>query len=133
MNMVITTMNTDAPPACPGPVVGITDASFAECIECSPTPVLLAFCVTNCSACDRLLALLESAASRTGSLMMIAKADLDESPELAARLGIVSAPAVLLLNRGTVGYQFVGDLSRQELDELLAHAVGNHSLKVQYH
>ena len=54
--------------------------------------------------------------------MTIAKASLAESPGLAARFGVVSAPSLLLLRGGTVCYQFVGELSRGELDELLTRA-----------
>jgi thioredoxin 1 len=133
MNMAIITMNTDALTACPSPVIEITDASFEEHIGRSPTPVLLAFYMSGCSACQKLLVLLDAAAPRCGGFAMIATADMDEVPELAARFGIVSVPAVLLFNGGTVGYQFIGDLSRHELDELLARAVTNRSPVAQYH
>jgi thioredoxin-like negative regulator of GroEL len=43
-----------------------------------------------------------------------------------ARLGILSVPAVLLFRGGTVGYQFIGELSRHELDELLARVCIGH-------
>jgi len=102
-------------------MIGITDHSFAERIVQSKTPVLLAFCSDGCSASQKLLSLLANATRRCGSIT-IAEASPDESPGLAARFGIVSAPAVLLFSGGTVCYQFVGELSCRELDELLARA-----------
>lgn len=126
------TMNTDAHIVLQNTVVEISDASFAERVGHSPTPVLLAFCVADCAVCHRLLALLAAAAPRCGGRVTIAKADLDECPELVARFGILSVPAVLLFNGGLVGYQFIGDLSRRELDELLAHAVTNWRPVAQY-
>ena len=102
-------------------IVEINDRSFAEKVIQSKVPVLLAFCADNCSASQRLQTLLANAA-RGHCFATIAKASPDESPGLAARFGVVSAPAVLLFSGGTVCYQFVGELSRRELDELLARA-----------
>lgn len=105
-------------------MIEITDHSFAERIVQSKTPVLLVFCANGCSASQRLLTLLANAAARYVGFVTIAKASPDESPGLTARFGIVSAPAVLLFSGGTVCYEFMGELSRRELDELLARAAG---------
>jgi thioredoxin 1 len=105
-------------------MIEITDHSFAERVVQSKLPVLLAFCADGCSASQRLLTLLANAAPRCRGSITIAKASPDEFPGLAARFGIVSVPAVLLFSGGTVCYQFVGELSRRELDELLARAAG---------
>jgi rhodanese-related sulfurtransferase/thiol-disulfide isomerase/thioredoxin len=103
-------------------IIEITDHSFAERVVQSEVPVLLAFCADDCSASQKLLTLLASAAPRCRGSITIAKASPDESPGLAARFGVVSAPAVLLFSGGKVCYQFVGELSRRELDELLTRA-----------
>jgi thioredoxin 1 len=98
-------------------ILEITDRSFAEKVMQSKVPVLLAFCADCCAASQKLLAMLADSAPRRGFLT-IAKVSLDESPELAARFGVVSVPAVLLFSGGTVCYQFVGELSRADMDEL---------------
>jgi thioredoxin 1 len=105
-------------------MIEITDHSFAERVVKSKLPVLLAFCADGCAASQRLLTLLANATPRCRGFTTIAKASPDESPGLMVRFGIVSAPAVLLFSGGTVCYQFVGELSRRELDELLARAAG---------
>lgn len=102
-------------------MVEINDDSFVEKVMQSNVPVLLAFCADDCVASQRLETLLTNAA-RGHHLATIAKASLTESRELVARLGIVSVPAVLLFNGGIVCYQFIGELSRRELDELLLRA-----------
>ncbi len=106
----------------PNTIVEIADRSFAERVVQSEMPVLLAFCADGCSTSQKLLALLANAAPRCGGFLTIARASLAESPGLAARFGVVSAPSLLLLRGGTVCYQFVGELSRGELDELLTRA-----------
>ena len=113
----------DAPMTSQNFIIEITDRSFAEKVTQSKVPVLLAFCADDCIASQRLETLLTNAA-RGHHLATIAKASLTESPKLLARLGIVSVPAVLLFNDGTVSYQFMGELSQRELHELLARADG---------
>jgi len=114
-SIVLTSQNSNT-------MIEITDHSFAKRVVQSEVPVLLAFCVAGCSASQRLLALLADSAPRCRGFTTIAIASPGESPELTARFGIVSVPAVLLFSGGTVCYQFVGELSRRELDDLLARA-----------
>jgi thioredoxin 1 len=109
----------------PNTIIKLTDSSFDEQVVKSKLPVLLAFCADGCSASQRLLTLLADSAPSCRGSITIAKASPDESPGLMVRFGIVSAPAVLLFSGGTVCYQFVGELSRRELDELLARAAGS--------
>lgn len=106
----------------PNSIIEITDHSFVERVVQSKLPVLLAFCADGCSASQKLLALLANAAPRCRGSVTIAKASPDDSPGLAARFGVVPGPCLLLLRGGTVCHQFAGELSRRELDELLARA-----------
>ena len=106
----------------PNTILEITDRSFAQKVMQSKVPVLLAFCADGCSASQRLQTLLTNV-TRGHSSAMIAKATPTGSSELMARFGIVSVPAVLLFNEGTVSYQFMGELSRRELEDLLMHVV----------
>jgi len=108
--------------SCTSTIIEIADRSFADRVVQSKMPVLLAFCADGCSASQKLLALLANAAPRCGGFVTIARAKLAGSSGLAARFGVVSAPSLLLLRGGTVCYQFVGELSRGELDELLTRA-----------
>jgi thioredoxin 1 len=106
----------------PNNIIEFADHSFAERVVQSKLPVLLAFCADGCDTSQKLLALLANAAPRCEGFVKIAKVSLAESSGLAARFGVVSAPSLLLLRGGTVCYQFVGELSRRELDELLTGA-----------
>jgi len=103
----------------PDTIIKLTDSSFDEQIVKSKLPVLLAFCAEGCPASRKLLAMLGDAAPCCPGFLTIAQTSPDESPGLAARFGIVSAPAVLLFRGGVVCYQFMGELIRRELDELL--------------
>jgi thioredoxin 1 len=106
----------------PNTIIEITDHSFAERIVQSKVPVLLAFCADGCPASQRLLTLLASALPRCDGFVVIAKASPIGSPGLAARFSVVSAPGLLLLRDGEVCYQFLGELSQRDLDDLLVRA-----------
>ncbi|MCU0782884.1 MAG: thioredoxin family protein [Verrucomicrobia bacterium] len=75
------------------------------------TSVLIIYC---------LAALVASLAG--GSLPSLLRLTHHTRLQLATRFGIVSAPAILLFSGGKVCHQFVGELSRRELDDLLAQA-----------
>jgi thioredoxin 1 len=103
-------------------IIEINDHSFVERVVQSEVPVLLAFCADSCPASQKLLALLANALPRCRGFVTIAKASPDESPGLAARFGVVPGPSLLLLRGGMVCYQFIGELSRRDLDDMLARA-----------
>lgn len=103
-------------------IIEINDDSFVERVVQSQVPVLLAFRADGCPASQKLLALLSNALPRCRGFVTVAKASPDESPGLAARFGIVPGPSLLLLRGGMVCYQFVGELSRRDLDHMLARA-----------
>lgn len=107
----------------PNSIVEIADGPLAEWIVRSHTPVLLAFGADGCPASQKLMAMLANAVMRYGGRVTFAKASPAKLPKLAARLGIASTPSVLLLRGGAVSFQFVGELSPRELDDLLAGAI----------
>ena len=56
----------------------------------------------------------EIASEREGTLK-VGKVNVDESPELAARFGVMSIPAVFLFRDGKVAKQAVGYMSKSDL------------------
>jgi thioredoxin 1 len=56
----------------------------------------------------------ELARERAGALKL-AKVNVDDCPELAARFGITSIPAVFLFKGGQIAAQSVGYMSKDEL------------------
>jgi thioredoxin-like negative regulator of GroEL len=118
------TSNFDALMTSPQFILEINDDSFVERVVRSKMPVLLAFCANDRADSQRLLALLSNALPHCCDFVTIAKASPDESPELAARFGVVPGPSLLLLCDGKVCYQFIGEPSRRDLDDVLARARG---------
>jgi len=95
--------------------IEINEGNFEDEVVKSELPVLVDFWATWCGPCKMLAPVVaEIAAEREGSLK-VGKVNVDESPELAARFGIMSIPAVFLFKGGKVAAQAVGYMSKDEL------------------
>ena len=70
--------------------------------------VLVDFWAPWCGPCKMQGPILEKVAAEIGDKAVIAKVNVDESPELAAKYGIRSIPTLILLKDGENKQQFVG-------------------------
>lgn len=70
--------------------------------------VLVDFWAPWCGPCKMQTPILEQVAEDVGDKAMIAKVNVDESPELAAKYGIRSIPTLILLKDGENKKQLVG-------------------------
>ena len=75
--------------------VDVTDATFTQEVLRSPLPVLLDCWAPWCG-------LMEELATDLAGLVKVAKLNVDENPETAARLGIRSIPALVLFRNGEI-------------------------------
>ena len=89
--------------------------NFGDEVEKSDLPVLVDFWAPWCGPCMMLGPVIaEIAAEREGALK-VGKVNVDEAPELAAKFGVMSIPAVFLFKNGAVAAQAVGYMSKDEL------------------
>jgi thioredoxin 1 len=79
--------------------------------------VLVDFWAPWCGPCKMQAPILEKVAAEVGDKAVIAKVNVDENPELAAKYGIRSIPTLILLKDGENKQQFVG---LQQLPALVA-------------
>ncbi len=70
--------------------------------------VLVDFWAPWCGPCKMQTPILEKVAAEIGDKAVIAKVNVDENPELAAKYGIRSIPTLILLKDGANKQQFVG-------------------------
>ncbi len=89
-------------------IVELTEASFETEVLQAHTPVVVDFYAPWCGPCKVLAPLLEQFASEYAGRLKFAKANVDETPELAAAFEITGVPTLLLFRNGEPVDQVVG-------------------------
>ena len=87
-------------------VIHATEESFAQ--EIASGLVLVDFYADWCGPCKMLTPVLESVANKLDGKVKIVKVDVDESPDLAQRFGIMSVPTMILFKKGQQAAAFSG-------------------------
>lgn len=103
-------------------VARLTNDNFEAEVMKSDRPVLVDFSATWCGPCQMLAPVVDEIAAERGETLKVGKVDVDEAPDLAARYGITSIPALLLFKGGSVVGSTVGFLPKGELDDFLARS-----------
>ena len=90
-----------------GPVE-VSDASFAQDVLSSNTPVLVDFWATWCGPCRMVAPVLEEIASENSGQLTVAKLDVDANPDTARDFQVVSIPTLILFKDGQPVKRIVG-------------------------
>jgi thioredoxin 1 len=85
----------------------LNSLNFANEIKASRL-VVVDFWAPWCGPCRALGPIVEQVASEVGPNVSVAKLDIDESPELAEKLGIQSIPTVIFFKDGAEVKRIVG-------------------------
>jgi thioredoxin 2 len=100
--------------AAAGPVQ-VTDSTFGEQVERSPTPVLLDLWAEWCGPCHMLAPTIDQLSSELAGRVKVAKLNIDENPNTANRFGVRSIPTLLVLKGGREVDRLVGVQPKQEI------------------
>jgi thioredoxin-like negative regulator of GroEL len=100
----------------------VSEWSFSQRVLRSVLPVLVVVWADSRGAEEGFLKLVEEWAPQARGRMGIFRLNVERSSGLAERCGIPLAPGLALFSRGVMCYQFIGEASRRELDDLLVRA-----------
>ena len=106
------------------PTIEINAANFERDVLQSREPVVVDFWAEWCGPCKMLGPLLDEIAAEQAGRVKIAKVNVDENPELAARFGIQSIPTLLYFAGGQLKDQTVGVVGKRTIVSKLEKLAG---------
>ena len=98
----------------------VTSADFQSKVLESDVPVLVDFFATWCGPCRMLAPVLEEVAAEVAGKAKVVKLDIDQSPDIAQRYGVMGVPTLIVFENGQVKRQTVGAQPKQNVLALLA-------------
>lgn len=93
----------------------LNQQTFDSTINDASTPVLVDFWAEGCGPCRMLSPVLDELAVEQSGKAVIAKVNIGESPELAARFGITAVPTLIVFKSGQPVRTLRGVQSRREI------------------
>ena len=100
--------------------IKLTSDNFDQEVLQADRPVLVDFSATWCGPCQMLAPIVSEIAAEKAEVLKVGKIDVDEAPEIAARYGITSIPALLLFKNGALSATSVGYVSKPDLEAFLS-------------
>ena len=92
----------------------LTEETFESTIA-GETPVLIDFWAEWCAPCRAVAPILEEIAGENETRLRVVKLNVDENPDVAKRLSILSIPTLILFSNGEEKARIVGARAKEQL------------------
>lgn len=103
--------------------VHIDDDNFDETVIKSKTPVLVDFWAPWCGPCKAVAPILDELAKDYNEKIVIAKLNVDESPQNASKYGVSAIPTMLIFKNGAPVHSIVGYKPKPELKKAIDEVI----------
>lgn len=95
-------------------IAQLTTETFQDSID-ADVPVLVDFWAEWCAPCRAVAPILEEIARENESRLRVVKLNVDENPDVAQRLSIMSIPTLILFAKGEEKARVVGARAKEQL------------------
>jgi thioredoxin 1 len=103
--------------------VRLSDSNFDSEVLNSATPVLVDFWAPWCAPCRAIGPVVDLLAKEYDGKVKVAKINIDDNPDAAARFQVSSIPRLVVFKEGKVVGQIIGAVPRPKIEELLRQAL----------
>jgi thioredoxin 1 len=104
-------------------IITVDQDSFQKAVLDSQKPVLVDFWAPWCGPCRAVAPVVEELAKDYKGKMEFAKLNVDESPFVASKYGVMSIPTIIVFKDGKPVHQAVGYQPKDQLKKLLDGAL----------
>ena len=101
----------------------VSDDNFESEVLKATGPVVVDFWAEWCGPCKMIAPVLEEISGTLGSKVKIVKLNVDESPNTAAKYGIMSIPTLMIFKNGEMAARQIGAAPKQKLEQWITTSV----------
>lgn len=98
--------------------INLTASQFDNEVINSEKPVLIDFWASWCGPCRMVSPIVDELSDELDSVK-VAKVNIDEEPELAARFGVMSIPTLIVMKNGEITGRSVGAKPKRDILAML--------------
>ena len=98
----------------------ISAAEFESKVLGASEPVLVDFFATWCGPCRMMAPTIDEVSQEMAGKASVYKLDIEEAPQIAQRLGIMSVPTFMVFKDGKVASQTIGAQPKENILALFA-------------